>query len=767
MVVSSGIIPEIDDSKWKAHILAVYSPQGGAGTTTIATNLASGLVGKGAKVLLVDADLQFPDVGTFLNLRAHTIADLIQDIDAVDVELIQNTTVTHDNGLKVLLGPSHLRFAEEIAASPDAVGIILEKIADYYDFIVVDTGTVFNKMLAGIFDRASKILLVATPTLICLRHQHLVLEMFDELGYAQDKTWIIINQIWDKEEGKSATVPIEKIASFLKRPVIGAIPIVDERILLRAINKGIPAIAAGSNQSEPPIKQFRELVDVICHKPVRGIDETSHLDRKQSEHIVSSASSISPDRTAEKDARTISSSLIHIMIVDSDSDYRDALQKLMVYESDFEVVGLTDAGHGCVQMAKEVQPDIIIMDINLPDMGWLEVIDILKKEVPTAGVIILSSQTDMDILRKAMRAGAQEFLTKPPTMEDIHRAIRTVNRNITTETQRSLTSASPGILSMEGSGHRPRQFALGPPALSEAHFSTYYPRLIQPDIQYSFIVYAHTKDILSDIQKDVEKFSAELGGSIPKPKTAKKSATLQFGTPITVVPECDEIDFEPESLTKKWRGHWTRFDFDLIPTPDLVDETLFVRVSIQIEGIEIAHIKCAIEVVAPETETTSPDVETSSITESVVDNPLAVAKLKLQSQTSQMYNKIFVSYSRKDTEVARAYRLAQLAAGHEVFMDTESIHTGEDWQAALAKAIDEADIFQLFWSENSAASENVQHEWDYALKYKCPEDQCRGFIRPAYWKKPMPVSPPPELSHLNFRYVPLKSGEDKKTDSAP
>ncbi|MDQ7027464.1 MAG: toll/interleukin-1 receptor domain-containing protein [Anaerolineae bacterium] len=87
-------------------------------------------------------------------------------------------------------------------------------------------------------------------------------------------------------------------------------------------------------------------------------------------------------------------------------------------------------------------------------------------------------------------------------------------------------------------------------------------------------------------------------------------------------------------------------------------------------------------------------------------------------------------------------------------MDSYSIRSGEHWQAALATAIDESDIFQLFWSENSSTSTNVRHEWDYALKYKCADNHCVGFIRPVYWQQPLPP-PPPELGHLNFRFVPF------------
>ncbi len=138
----------------------------------------------------------------------------------------------------------------------------------------------------------------------------------------------------------------------------------------------------------------------------------------------------------------------------------------------------------------------------------------------------------------------------------------------------------------------------------------------------------------------------------------------------------------------------------------------------------------------------------------MLDNPLA--RSKLQSQSSDMYKQIFVSYAREDSEVVEDYRNAQIAAGNIVFMDTYSIRAGENWERALARFIDNADVFQLFWSQHSANSENVHHEWEYALETRCSETDCRDFIRPVYWKKPL-VTPPDALQkhHINFAYVPF------------
>ena len=275
-------------------------------------------------------------------------------------------------------------------------------------------------------------------------------------------------------------------------------------------------------------------------------------------------------------------------------------------------------------------------------------------------------------------------------------------------------------------------------------FSAYYPREVQINDMSNLYVYTHLGSQLREIQENALQIKAHLGEEIPQPKTANQSIQLMRGTSIMIVPECDAIKFFPSSLAKRWDGDWIRFDFAFKPKLQSVDEPYFIRVSIQTNGLDIAHIDCPINIVKRMVEPKPINV--------IPQNPIATAKLA--HQMTKLYEKIFVSYSRKDAEVVEAYRLAQLARGDDVFMDTYSIKPGEGWQAALALAIDTADIFQLFWSKNSATSPNICDEWNYALKHRCPETKCVGFIRPVFWDKPM-IPPPEELSHLNFRYVPL------------
>ena len=282
----------------------------------------------------------------------------------------------------------------------------------------------------------------------------------------------------------------------------------------------------------------------------------------------------------------------------------------------------------------------------------------------------------------------------------------------------------------------------------QAEFSAYFPKEATPEQRYSLLIYTYSPHHKLQTEQDVQKFQDELGGTVPKPKLAKKSTNIATGTKVTVIPECDEIEFEPESITKRWMGDWTRYNFEFRPTADLLDETLFIRVSIQIAGVEIAHIKCAVDVVEG-----TMQAQSAAGTD---DNPLALAKMNSTKATP--YQRIFISYSRRDSDVAKSYKLAQRAMGNEAFLDVDNLRAGENWRAALARAIDEADIFQLFWSDHSAASQYCRHEWDYAIKTRCADGDCEGFIRPVYWRKPMP-SPPQELRDFNFHYVPFEEEE--------
>jgi pilus assembly protein CpaE len=245
------------------HIIVVYSPQGGTGVTTIATSLASGLMKEGIRVLLVDADLQFGDIGAVLNLKSpSTLVELIPDVDDLDVELFENIVTTHNSGLKVLLGPSKPEFAEEVVARPDALAQILQKIASSYDFIVVDTSTHLDEVLLSLFDLATRIILVGAPSIPCAKNIKMVLDLFDKLNYAPDKVALVLNQLSEDRNIKKIALTPEQIEHYLKRQTVGRIP-QDEFFMLRAVKAAVPAVAAERDKSRSHIKELMDLSNLM------------------------------------------------------------------------------------------------------------------------------------------------------------------------------------------------------------------------------------------------------------------------------------------------------------------------------------------------------------------------------------------------------------------------------------------------------------------------------------------------------------------------
>ncbi|MEO1287463.1 MAG: response regulator [Chloroflexota bacterium] len=255
------------------HIIAVYSPQGGVGTTMLATSLASGLMKENVKTLLVDCDLQFGDVSFSLNLKSPTtLVDVVDHEGDLDIEYFDSIISTHSSGMKVLLGPSRPSFGMDIRDSaPEAVASAIDKVRYHYDFVVLDLGKSIDAVTANLFDVATKIVLVVVPTITCIKNVKLVLDLFDQNEFDPSKTVLTINKAVSNPRSKVVIAP-ERIQSVLKRPVEGLIPLVDETLVLNAIQSGIPVIASDRDTSKTPIKELLTFSNHLF-KQLMGSDE--------------------------------------------------------------------------------------------------------------------------------------------------------------------------------------------------------------------------------------------------------------------------------------------------------------------------------------------------------------------------------------------------------------------------------------------------------------------------------------------------------------
>jgi len=120
------------------------------------------------------------------------------------------------------------------------------------------------------------------------------------------------------------------------------------------------------------------------------------------------------------------SETIRVLIVDDLPETRENVRKLLQFESDVEVIGQAGTGEQAIEMAQEHQPDIILMDINMPGIDGIGASQKISDLVPASQIIIMSVQSDSDYLRRAMLAGARDFLTKPFGGDELVAAVRRV-----------------------------------------------------------------------------------------------------------------------------------------------------------------------------------------------------------------------------------------------------------------------------------------------------------------------------------------------------
>lgn len=139
---------------------------------------------------------------------------------------------------------------------------------------------------------------------------------------------------------------------------------------------------------------------------------------------------------------------IRVLIVDDVAETRENVRKLLQFETDVEVAGTARTGKEGIQLAGELDPDVILMDINMPDVDGITATEQIRLKMPHIQVVILSVQGDQNYMRRAMLAGARDFLTKPPMGDELISAVRRSGEMARSERAKSSAGrANQGALS--------------------------------------------------------------------------------------------------------------------------------------------------------------------------------------------------------------------------------------------------------------------------------------------------------------------------------
>ena len=119
-------------------------------------------------------------------------------------------------------------------------------------------------------------------------------------------------------------------------------------------------------------------------------------------------------------------SLIRLLIADDNAEFRQSTNLMVSLEDDIRVVAMARDGQEAVEQARQLQPDVAIIDVHMPRVDGLTAIRALGQASPATACMAMSYDGEREILRQAMTAGAREYLIKPFNTDELVNAVRRV-----------------------------------------------------------------------------------------------------------------------------------------------------------------------------------------------------------------------------------------------------------------------------------------------------------------------------------------------------
>jgi pilus assembly protein CpaE len=236
------------------RIIAFYSPKGGSGCTTLATNLAVCLSNEDTSVLIVDANLQFGDVAVFLNEQGkNNILDLTPRADELDPEIINNVTIKHaQSGIRILAAPMKPEQADSVTG--EQFSKVIRYLRDLYSYVIVDTACSLTNITASVINNSDLLILLTTQDIPSIKNSRLFLDEIDALGFDRKRIIFVMNK-YDKRIG----ITPEKVSENLKQEITSIIPY-EERVIV-SVNRGIPFLLV--DKSRPLSRAILSLAEVV------------------------------------------------------------------------------------------------------------------------------------------------------------------------------------------------------------------------------------------------------------------------------------------------------------------------------------------------------------------------------------------------------------------------------------------------------------------------------------------------------------------------
>lgn len=249
-------------------VIVVYSPKGGNGVTTLATNLALALHSPESETILVDGNLQFGDVAVFLNEQGkNSIVDLTPRVDELDGEVVREVAVKHpSSGLFLLIAPPTPEDALRVTG--EQFTKLLQFLRQVFAYVVVDTSSYLTDAVSGALDVADQIILLTTQEIPAIKNANTFLKLLNMGGIPTKERVTFIMNKFDRRVGISP----ERVAESLKQEIPLTIPF-EDRIVTESINRGVPLMISNrESQTAKAVQKIAEYVKERISKQEAGVE---------------------------------------------------------------------------------------------------------------------------------------------------------------------------------------------------------------------------------------------------------------------------------------------------------------------------------------------------------------------------------------------------------------------------------------------------------------------------------------------------------------
>lgn len=249
-------------------VLVVYSPKGGTGRTTIATNLAIALHSEDCKVALVDGNLRFGDVAVFLNEQGkNTVLDLASRVDELDPDVVREVMVTHRaSGVDILAAPPRPEMADKV--SGEQFSKLLNYLRRIYAYIIVDTASDLTESVQAALDVGDLVILITTQDIPAIKNVNLFLSLADATGIRRNRILFVMNRF-----DKRIAITPERVGESMRQEIVVVIPF-DDRVVSYSVNRGIPFML-DNNKTQPVGRSISQLAELVRERITKLAQEAA------------------------------------------------------------------------------------------------------------------------------------------------------------------------------------------------------------------------------------------------------------------------------------------------------------------------------------------------------------------------------------------------------------------------------------------------------------------------------------------------------------